>query len=263
MSGFIDKLGEYLFPGLIALAIVFALIGSARNRLTAKRLSERQQFDDDRFAQLFGDPARGDTAVRARAVLAKNLEMNLDGLRPQDRLDDDLRAEVSANPHLFWSLQEEFAIDCEVENLEVFEATTAKLVTFTDLVEYVHGKRTALETSGAGSERRTDGGKKLVDGTKIIAACWFSGIGLLIVSGMIESDGLMKFALALAFVPVFVGLLFVIVPALRDAARLFREEGASVLAQQPFSMAFWFVFMGILLCFAAGIAWLLLGLLLE
>ena len=96
------------------------------------------QHDDDEFARAyFPDPKQADIAIRARRVIAKNLKMPLQGLRPTDRLNDDLDAELEINPHLFWDLEEEFGIKTGVEELETFEKTLQGLVTFEDLVKFL------------------------------------------------------------------------------------------------------------------------------
>lgn len=123
---------------------VFALIATLvwRERLRKKRkaasLAGRVRHADEQFGRgFFSDPKRADIAVRVRRVLSDNLKLPLDGLTPSDRLEDDLGAELASNPDLFWQLEAEFGIKTGVEDLETFEKTLARLITFQDLVEFV------------------------------------------------------------------------------------------------------------------------------
>lgn len=109
-----------------------------KKKRTVSSLATRVQHPDELFGlAFFSDAKSAEIAVRVRRVLANNLKMPLDGLAPRDRLDDDLNAELPANPHLFWELETEFGIKTDVENLDSHEKTLARLVTFQDLVEYI------------------------------------------------------------------------------------------------------------------------------
>lgn len=63
--------------------------------------------------------------------------MPLEGLTPSDRLDDDVNAELPANPDLFWELEAEFGIKTDVDDLDSHAKTLERLVTFQDLVVYL------------------------------------------------------------------------------------------------------------------------------
>jgi acyl carrier protein len=129
--------------GLVVAVVIFSLFADWFRKASARSgLADRQAFDDEQFQRTFyaGNSQLADTATRVRKVLAKNLDMPLDSVRPEDRLDDDLRAQLEGNPDLFWQLEEEFDISTGYEDLEVFEKTAEQLVTFSDLVEYVRNK---------------------------------------------------------------------------------------------------------------------------
>src|SRR5687767_1358519 len=66
-------------------------------RLRVDRLlRSREPLDAKTFAQAFfaGSAREVEIAAKLRDVLAANLEQRLDGLRPEDRLDEDLHAEL-------------------------------------------------------------------------------------------------------------------------------------------------------------------------
>ena len=129
--------------GLVAAVVIIGLFADWFRKASARSgLADRQSFDDEQFQKTFyaGNSQLADTATRVRKVLAKNLDMPLDSVRPEDRLDDDLNVQVEANPDLLWQLEEEFDILTGYEDLEVFEKTAEQLVTFSDLVEYVRNK---------------------------------------------------------------------------------------------------------------------------
>ena len=113
-----------------------------RKRQITRTLASRGQNGDDQFRKLFSEGHSADIAVRVRKVLSDNLKMPLHGLTPSDRLNEELNAELPANPHLFWELEAEFGIRTDVEDLESHERTLGQLITFQDLVEYVERKLT-------------------------------------------------------------------------------------------------------------------------
>jgi acyl carrier protein len=134
------------FGGAATFIVTMMIRDSVRKRQIKRALTSRNENDDDQFRKFFPDPKRADIAVRARRVLANNLKLPLSGLTPSDRLEADLNAELPANPHLFWELEEEFGMKTDVEDLDRHEKTLAKLVTFQDLVEYVEGRIAARLT---------------------------------------------------------------------------------------------------------------------
>ena len=123
-----------------ALIITMMLRDWLRKRQIKQMLASRSQFDDDQFRKFFSDSNRADIAVRIRRVISNNLKMPLHGLSPSDRLNEDLNAELSANPHLFWELEAEFGINTGVDDLDTFEKTLERLVRFQDLVLFVEEK---------------------------------------------------------------------------------------------------------------------------
>jgi len=136
------KTSEVIFFIGFAVVSTFIVTMLVRDRLKKRRrvksLAAQPQNTDEQFARAyFPDPKQADIAIRARRVLAQNLKMPIHGLRPTDRLNDDLGAELEINPHLFWELEAEFAIKTDVEDLESFEKTVQRLVTFEDLVKYL------------------------------------------------------------------------------------------------------------------------------
>jgi len=153
------KASELVFFSAFALVMTFLITTGIRDWLRKRRLvaslAARVQHNDEQFGHgYFRDPMRADIAVRVRRILSNNLKLPLDGLTPSDRLNDDLHAELPANPNFFWDLEEEFGIKSGLEDLESFEKTLQVLVTFQDLVEYVERKMTEplAETPGRNEE---------------------------------------------------------------------------------------------------------------
>jgi acyl carrier protein len=132
----------FLGFGLVATFIITMMLRDwLRKRRIIRALARQIPRNDAEFArEFFPDPNRADIAVRVRRVLADNLEMSLLGLTPQTRLDDDLHAELAANPDLFWELEAEFQIKTDVDERDDFEKVLARLATFQDLVAYVESK---------------------------------------------------------------------------------------------------------------------------
>ncbi len=144
------KTSEILFFIAFGVVTTFIITMTLRDKFRKRQirltLTSRNQNDDDRFRKLFSDPKRADVAIRVRRVLSKNLELPLDGLMPSDRLNDDLNAELPANPHLFWELEMEFAINTGIDDLDTFEKTLERVVTFQDLVEFVEERTSQPQT---------------------------------------------------------------------------------------------------------------------
>src|SRR5437899_702382 len=106
-----ESMAFIAFSGVAAFIITMISRDWHRKKRTVSSLATRAQRPDEQFGRgFFSDPKRADVAVRVRRVLSNNLKMPLDGLTPSDRLNDDLNAELPANPHLFWELEAEFGI---------------------------------------------------------------------------------------------------------------------------------------------------------
>lgn len=234
---------------LIAIVVVASLaIGTMRHWLTAARLRDRQQFADEEFGKAFfaGD-GRESAAVRTRRVLAENLETDLGGIRPDDKLDDDLNAQISTNVNLFWQLEEEFRIDCQVEDLDVFEKTTSQLVTFSDLVSYVQRKLDE-RSSTRDDSRATVSGDSRLDWLDVIGYSWFTGIAVCVASSIFDVDWLMTVGLTVAFLPIIIGIAHEVFQALSEMTRNIRTNGFGVLLREPLSLVIWLaVFISFLL----------------
>jgi len=228
---------------LIAIVVVASVaIGSMGHWLRAVKVRDRQQFADEEFGKtFFAGGGRESTAVRIRRVLAENLKMDLGGVRPHDRLDDDLNAQISTNVDLFWQLEKEFQIDSEAEDLEIFEKTTSQLVTFSDLVGYVQKK--IDEQSNVGDEDRVaDSDGPGVDWHDVIGYSWFAGIAMWLASGMFDVDWLMTVGLTVAFLPIIVGIAYEVYQGLSEIASIIRANGRGVLLKEPLRNRFRWLF---------------------
>lgn len=220
------------------LIIVSIAIATMPRWLASSRLRDRQQFDDSEFEKTFF-PAEpdGDTAVRVRRVLAENLDMDLGGLRPDDKLDDDLKADLSTNVDLFFELEREFQIDCRVHDLAVFERTTTELITFADLVRFVQNEvRGKSETDGFSADQRDSG----FDGQDLIGYAWFTGLGVTVLGSIVNIDWLFTAGLTIAFVPVIVGVGYEVVTAISNLVKAIRDSGCRNVLRHPTALIIWF-----------------------
>ena len=116
------------------------LIDRVRRAQIKRRLRKRESLDDKDFQRAYyaADKDLAKTATRVRSVLAKNLRMSLESIRPSDRLDEDLDTQISKNILLFDALEDEFGISTGIDEWQVFSDLSERLVTFSDLVDYVH-----------------------------------------------------------------------------------------------------------------------------
>lgn len=217
------------------LAVSF-MVGGLRHWLLDHSLRDRQQFSDEEFGKTFfpGSKRSADVAVRVREILSENLEMPLDGIRPEDRLDEELNVQLEANPHLFWSLEEEYGFDAMVEDLEEFQKTVAGIVTFSDLVNYVEGKVDQEPKKGRKkkSEHEIDPDDRTGD---FIAAMWFGGLITTIVAEILGFRWLRNLGLTIAFLPLGIGGLYMCCKMIGEVISIARNEGLKVLLGHPFS----------------------------
>ena len=138
-----DKWDEVLAAVLMAAVAVFVTAGLLRDRRRRRRvarlLGSRDPLDAVTFGRTyFGDsPAKAAIAAAVRDVLSGNLKQRLDGLRPDDRLDEDLGAELLANPHLLGEIEQALALGAvtPVSDWDEYRKFVAGIRTFRDLVE--------------------------------------------------------------------------------------------------------------------------------
>ena len=228
--------------------------------LSAARFRDRQQFSDKEFGETFFPGGRlGDIAVRVRRVLAKNLETDLGGIRPDDRLDDELNAGISTNVELFWQIEKEFQIDCQVGDLDVFEETASRLRTFTDLVRFVQMK--IDEQSNSETEVPvTDVVDPSIDWQDVIGYSWFAGLGVWVVSSMLDLAWLMTVGLTVAFLPLTVGIACEVYQGATEIARLIRANGFAVLLREPASLFVWLAMIAPFIMIGLWLSWVLFNL---
>jgi len=140
-----------LLLGLITVGIGIGMFFHERRHWRRKALLKgRPQVSSRNFgAKFYRDHKQAEIAARVRDMLAKNLEISLDGLRPPDRLKEDLLFDWWANPDFFWDLEKEFGIKTEIDELETddqFRQFFNQVGTFHDLVCYVEGKLGAAQS---------------------------------------------------------------------------------------------------------------------
>ena len=131
--------------GLIIVGFGIGIFFEQRQHSRRKAmLGERPQVSSRNFStKFYRDHGQAEIASRLRDMLAKNLKISLDGLRPTDRLKEDLLFDWWANPDFFWDLEKEFGIKTEIDELDTddqFRQFFNQLGTFHDLVCYVEGK---------------------------------------------------------------------------------------------------------------------------
>lgn len=134
------------FPLLIITWFALGFIEQREMRRIQRRLLDRQQLDDSAFGRKYfpDSTERRTLAIELRHLLAENLKANLDGLNPNDLLDDDLNADLMNNPSLFLDLESRFGIDTPAEKeTDSYITLCRSLYTFRDLLDYV---QTSMET---------------------------------------------------------------------------------------------------------------------
>jgi len=219
--------------------VVSFMIGGVRHWLLDQSLRDRQQFSDEEFGKTFfsSSERRADVSVRVREILSENLEMPLDGIRPDDKLDEDLNAQLEGNPHLFWSLEEEYGFDAKVEVLEEFEKTVAGITTFSDLVKYVERK-----VDEKPKKRKKKKGKYEIDPddntSDYIAAMWFIGLFMVIVGEVLTIKTLSALGYTIAFLPLAIGTFYMCTIVIKEFASEIGQNGWKVLLQHPFGTLF-------------------------
>ncbi len=141
-----------LFLGLITVGIGIGIFFAQRRHWRRKALlCNRPQVASRNFGtKFYRDHKQAELASRLRDMLAKNLEISLDGLRPTDRLKEDLLFDLWSDPDFFWDLEKEFGIKTEIdddddEGYERLQQVFKQLATFHDVVCYVEGKLGATQ----------------------------------------------------------------------------------------------------------------------
>lgn len=145
------EIGKILFFTVFGCFGIFFLVSTVREkrnqRRVKNRLEKRPSLNDSAFEGEFfaDDPALAKTACRIRNILSDTLGIPLDGLHPEDKLKVDLGAGSAEFLCLFYEFEEEFRIETGVSDDKVLNSgeldkCVEKLVTFSDLVDYVQNK---------------------------------------------------------------------------------------------------------------------------
>ena len=256
---FLQILGKIVSSPVLLIGtflVISFMVGTIKHWLMNRSLLDRQQFDDEEFGRSFygGHKVRADLAVRVRRILSDNLEMSLDGIRPEDHLDDDLDVQLEVNPDLFWALEKEFGFNARVEELEVFEKTTSEIATFSDLVSYVERKVDELKKKGVR--------KKVADEidpddrtSDYIAALWFGGLFFFFVGETFGIHLLSAIGLTAAFSPLALGAFYLCGNMVREVISISRNEGLQMLWQHPFSTLLSLAMFSMFLLFGGWFGW--------
>ncbi len=133
------KLTMQIFFGFLALWMLGSyILDATRRKRVAKRLADRPQYSDLKFAEhaFAGNPAKMQLADRVHMVLEKHLDIALEGLRLDDKLAD-IELAVDANPDFFFDLENEFDVKTRIDEYEVYEKLVVQLVTVADVIDYV------------------------------------------------------------------------------------------------------------------------------
>lgn len=224
------------FLVVAAIVIVGLLTGWLRKAAARSRLANRQSFNDDEFRRTFyaRDEARADTATRVRKVLASNLEMPLDAVRPEDRLDDDLNTQIQANPGLFAELEHEFGIATGYDDLDTFVETTERLITFADLVEYVHERVSQASATKADREQETSLSERiglLVEDFVPIACV--AGLVIAVVGAILRIDVAWRLGSGLFMLGIAAFVISIFIVGIETLTIEFREQGMTWVREHP------------------------------
>ncbi len=211
----------------VLLILVIAFVARVIN--SSSQTGDGLRRTDDDFARaFFSSRVVGETAARLRLALARNLRTDLAALTPDHRLDDDLKADIAKNLALFRAIEAEFEIDCELENATSFEATTARLETFRDLVKYVHKKKYKTMWSW----------RELADPTSeywssIVAYSWLTGLGVCLVGGLAQSRTILLAGFVVCFLPITIFAGAWVSRIVGDTVEYIREHGFLNLLRRP------------------------------
>lgn len=252
----------FLSNPLLLIAILIGtilVINQVRLWHMASRFKERQQFDDEEFRRLFpANPDLGDIAVRARKVLADHLKMDLRGIRPEDRLDEDLDVGIGSNVELLWELEKEFDIDFEVEDLDKFEKLVPSLNTFTDLVHAV-----AERAGSTATKRDIEDEETGRDWHDAIGYAWFAGLGIAVVGSLLDFEWAWSVGLVIAVLPLSVGALWQAGIIAKGALTELRQVGFGPALEHPLGLVFSVFLFAVLLAVAGGLMWVAITVLVE
>ncbi len=223
-----------------AFVVVSLLLGAGIDWVRKQQVRDRQKVPAPDFGKTFF-AENEEVANRVRQVLGAHLSIEAEVIRADDRLDDDLDVDIGANPDLFFELEEAFDIDCRVDDFEVFEETTARLVTVSDVVAYVVEKVAEARTKPARPKKQ----EARIDGADIVAFGWFLGLIVMVVGGVMQHQRSMAIGLVLAFGPLTVGLGRILIDVFRDFVQDVREMGLRELLRHPFAMIGWLIMVGL------------------
>lgn len=180
---------------VVLLILVLAFAGKVINA-SSQSGGGLRRTDDDFARDFFKSKDVGETAARLRLLLARNLRTDLAALAPGDRLDADLNADIASNLDLFRAIESEFEIDCELGNKTNFEAMTARLKTFRDLVNYVHKRKYKTLWSW----------RELADPSSnywssIVGVSWWTGLGICLIGSLAKSQTILHAGFVICFLP--------------------------------------------------------------
>jgi hypothetical protein len=109
-----------------------------RRRQARSILRNRPQLDSVSFGVAFFNDTvdRASLAARLRDSLAEFVKLPLEGLRPDDNIDDVLYTDTT-DPSLIWHLEDEFQLGQSFADAETFNSTRQSLHTFRDLLAFL------------------------------------------------------------------------------------------------------------------------------
>ena len=112
-----------------------------RHRQANNQLRDRPQIDSVTFGTRYfaHNPYRAGLAARLRDSLATYLKLPLEGLLPDDDLNEVCDARTD-DPSLVWYLEEEFQLGETFSDADEFESLEQKIRTFRGLVSFVESR---------------------------------------------------------------------------------------------------------------------------
>lgn len=141
-AAIIGTTGMVLGGALIAVSLVArAGYDAFRKHRAVTALDDRHKLDAATFGETYfaDSPERANLAARVRDALSGYLKLNLDGLRPDDDLDQILDAQTD-DPSLVWHLEETFNLGHTFNDAETFDRIHKSLRTFRGLLEFVESR---------------------------------------------------------------------------------------------------------------------------
>jgi hypothetical protein len=258
----LGTLHSFAIAVVVAVVLIGLLTDWFRKAAAKRHLEGRQPFNDEEFQRTFyaSDKQLADTATRVRRVLSRNLDMPLESVRPEDRLDDDLNARLAANPLLFAELEDEFDISTGYDDLDTFEKTAARLDTFSDLVVYVRDKLGQTSRSDRNRNVPITRLERIVGALDEIvapAAC-FVGLTIAVAGGVLRIDAAWRIGSGMFMLGIAYFVVSFLIGGIANLTTEVREQGTTWIKEHPIRAAWVGIIVAAMVYMSIELMWFVL-----